>query len=453
MSAPDFLHSDDTSVAILETSPTRYPSLAAKIHFHKKVTADNAKHRGIHPIVALDSHNEHLAPLIAKALPSLPRKDSNSPTISIQASSGWWLAKKKPDFVSVTRGPGLFPCLASGLQTAKGLAVAWQVPLIGVNHMQAHALTPRLVHVLESTKENSEREPAFPFLTLLVSGGHTMLVHSKGLTHHSILASTTDIAIGDVIDKAARFILPEDVIMASKDVMYGRVLEKFAFSKGTELFDYLPPSTRAEELSRKPSEWGWALAAPLAETRAGSKSKAMEYSFSGLGSAVERICTQRGDIAMVTDERVDLAREVMRVAFEHLASRVVMALGAIGHDDGKITTLVVSGGVASNQFLKRVYVISIHELVTSILIIIIANYNPSSLRAFLDIRGYAHIRLNFPPPSLCTDNAAMIAWTGTEMYEAGYESELSCKAIRKWSVDPDAEDGGILGVDGWKKRP
>lgn len=225
--------------------------------------------------------------------------------------------------------------------------------------MQAHALTPRLVHALESTSEDYEREPAFPFLTLLVSGGHTMLVHSKALTQHSILASTTDIAIGDVIDKAARFILPDELVAASEDVMYGRSLEEFAFSPDAEVYGYTPPRTRREEILRKPSKWGWALAAPLAETRAGSKSKSMEFSFSGLGSAVKRICTQRRETAMVKEERVDLAREVMRVTFEHLASRVVMALRTIDQDDGKLTTLVVSGGVASNQFLKRVYVFSI----------------------------------------------------------------------------------------------
>ena len=62
------------------------------------------------------------------------------------------------------------------------------------------------------------------------------------------------------------------------------------------------------------------------------------------------------------------------------------------------------------------------------------------------------MELVFPPPSLCTDNAAMIAWAGMEMYEAGWESKLSCKAIRKWSIDPAAEDGGILGVDDWNRR-
>ena len=93
-----------------------------------------------------------------------------------------------------------------------------------------------------------------------------------------------------------------------------------------------------------------------------------------------------------------------------------------------IHTLVVSGGVARNNFLKHV------------------------LRAFLDARGFSHVELVFPPPYLCTDNAAMIAWTGIEMFEAGWESDLSIQARRKWAIDTEAEDGGILGADGWKRR-
>ncbi|KAL9006506.1 MAG: hypothetical protein Q9188_000743 [Gyalolechia gomerana] len=424
--------SDDTSVAVLETAdkaltPTSLP--AAKLHFHEKVTANNTEHRGVHPIVALNSHNEHLAPLIAKALLSLPPASPGLPTLPVRSGSTW-LQKQRPDFTSITRGPGLLPSLSTGLQTAKGLAVAWQIPLIGVNHMQAHALTPRLVTALESVSQGSERqhEPAFPFLSLLVSGGHTLLVYSKGLTHHSILASTTDIAAGDVIDKMARSILPPEIIDKSDESMYGRLLERFAFPNHQGYDEYNAPSTRTEELSSKPSGWGWALSVPLTNRATG-----MEFSFSGLGSVVERIC-KRKETAMSLNERVDLARDVMRIVFEHLASRVILALKAMdenytaANNERKIATLVVSGGVASNQFLRKV------------------------LRSFLEVRGYAHIRLIFPPLSLCTDNAAMIAWTGTEMYEAGYESDLSCKAIRKWSIDPNAEDGGILGADSWKRR-
>ncbi|KAL8631681.1 hypothetical protein Q9189_002588 [Teloschistes chrysophthalmus] len=421
--------SDDTSVAVLETADKANVSPAAKLYFHEKITSNNAEYRGVHPIVALESHNAQLAPLIAKAIKALPSSVDTASSNSVHPDAGKGFGKKSPDFVTVTRGPGLFPCLASGLNTAKGLAVAWHVPLVGVNHMQAHALTPRLVSALEACSQSKKREPQFPFLTLLVSGGHTMLVHSKTLTNHAILASTTDIAVGDFIDKAARFILPDEVVQSSDDIMYGRLLERFAFPDGANEYEYTAPDTRAEEMTRKASKWAWALAAPLAETRSGSKSKAMEFSFSGAGSAVKRICQGR-DEAMTLDERVDLAREALRVGFEHLASRTIMTLRKLDKvhtaDAEKIHTLVVSGGVASNFFLRKV------------------------LRSYLDTWGFAHIRLTFPPPSLCTDNAAMIAWTGTEMYEAGFESNLSCRAMRKWSIDPNAEDGGIIGAGCWK---
>ncbi|KAL8706754.1 MAG: hypothetical protein Q9201_000279 [Fulgogasparrea decipioides] len=349
---------DDTSVAVLETADNATTSPAAKLHFHEKITADNTEYRGVHPMKTLESHNMHLAPLIAKALCALPCSSSKTPSLSVRSDNGW-LERNKPDFISVTRGPGLLSCLSAGLNTAKGLAVAWQVPLVGVNHMQAHALTPRLVSALESDSRHGRREPGFPFLSLLVSGGHTMLVHSKTLTHHAIFASTTDVAIGDFIDKAARHILPEEVILSSGEVMYGRLLERFAFPNGSHEHGYVAPSTRAEEMSRKASGWGWALTAPLAEKRWGPESRPTEFSFSGLGSTIEGIC-QRRDKAMTLDERVDLAREALRVAFEHLASRLIMALKqldeAYAPAPPKIGTLVVSGGVASNQFLREVYV-------------------------------------------------------------------------------------------------
>ncbi|KAI4209288.1 MAG: hypothetical protein LQ349_009560, partial [Xanthoria aureola] len=243
--------------------------------------------------------------------------------------------------------------------------------------------------------------------------------------------NTMDVAIGDCIDKMARHILPAGVIEDSAEMMYGRLLEHFAFPSGPSDHWYIVPRTRAEDLSQKPSIWGWALTAPLSRTRSGSRSKDMAFSFAGLGSAIERIC-HRIETAITLDERRDVAREAFRVAFEHLASRVLMALQQLKEaetaDTEEMGTLVVSGGVASNRFLRTV------------------------LRSFLDVRGFAHIRLIFPPTSLCTDNAAMIAWTGTEMYKAGYKTDLSCAALRKWSIDPSAEGGGILGVDGWKMK-
>ena len=152
--------------------------------------------------------------------------------------------------------------LITGIDTAKGLAVAWQVPLLGVNHMQAHALTPRLVSAIEAKSAGIEAAaPAFPYLTLLVSGGHTMLVHSRDLCNHQIYADTVDIAIGDMLDKCARDILPEHVLDSAGGVSYGPVLEKFAFPEGSP--HYPEPSSMEEPESNTSATPSWSITPPL----------------------------------------------------------------------------------------------------------------------------------------------------------------------------------------------
>lgn len=411
---------DDTSVAIFEKNG-KNGSIKAQLHFHKKITSNNLAYKGVHPIVALESHEQNLAILVQDALKSMAIVMDNKDSSSEPGSSQY-----KPDFVTVTRGPGMRSNLSTGLNTAKGLAVAWQVPLVAVNHMQAHALTPRLVSVLDNAN-SGPLKPDFPFLSLLVSGGHTMLIHSQSLISHPTLASTVDIAIGDCIDKVARHVLPQDILDSAKSAMYGPVLESFAFPNGASDYEYSAPTSRAEEISSSgKSSWGWRITPPFAET------KALRYSFVGLDSTVRRIVEARKEPISI-DERRDLARSAMRVAFEHLASRVILALAQMHETNSKSAlttrTLVVSGGVAANRYLRHV------------------------LRAYLDARKYNHIQLVFPPLELCTDNAAMIAWAGVEMYEAGYVSGLGCQALRKWSLDPAAPDGGILGVSDWKRMP
>ena len=242
--------------------------------------------------------------------------------------------------------------LFTGLDTAKGLAIAWQIPLIGVNHMQAHSLTPRLAAAMEYSNEKNTPGLKFPFISLLVSGGHTLLVNTKSLIDHSILATTADIAIGDALDKIARAVLPPEIIQLSGEIMYGRLLDHYCFptSSSAENLDYayIPPTTRLEELKLRQTKWGWALGAPLAHTRQ------MKFSFSGLESACGRIVEDRG-ATMDEEEKRELGTEAMRVAFEHLASRIIIALQSMNttacnkeHPD----TLVVSGGVASNKFLR-----------------------------------------------------------------------------------------------------
>jgi len=150
----------------------------------------------------------------------------------------------------------------------------------------------------------------------------------------------------------------------------------------------------------------------------------LAFAFSGMNTYVQRLA-ERGwdhdanklsklarDTPMSEDEARYLAREVQRVAFEHLASRVVLALQDMQEKELEVPkTLVISGGVAANAFLRLV------------------------MESFLAVRGFEPVTVVVPPVSLCTDNAAMIAWAGMEMFEAGFVSELDIRALRKWSLE------------------
>jgi N6-L-threonylcarbamoyladenine synthase len=422
----------------------KHKNNSATLHFHSKITSDNRQYKGVSPIVALHSHQRKLAGLVNEAIQKLPLVRPEiahlGNALLIKSEHGTDM-RRKPDFVTVTRGPGMRSNLLTGLDTAKGLAVAWQVPFLGVNHMQAHALTPRLVSALAPLEEIGidkplEYSPAFPFLSLLVSGGNTMLVHSKALCDHEILSQTVDIAIGDMIDKCARDILPNTILESSPDVSYGPVLENYAFPDAAETgdYDYHPPDQKglmrrrggtASRSSVSLAIREWAITPPLSRgTSKNAKILPTLFSFSGIGSAVQSIMKET--LLLTDEERVVVAREAMRVAFEHLASRVFMALKKENVEG--VGTLVVAGGVASNQYLKHI------------------------LRALLDANGYADVNLVFPPPTLCTDNAAMIGWTGIEMFDAGYRTDLEARALAKWAIDPNAADGGILGPKGWMKE-
>ncbi|KAB2574224.1 putative glycoprotease family protein [Lasiodiplodia theobromae] len=444
---------DDTSVAVLETRdgcPRRWrASHDAVLHFHEKVTANNLEYRGVHPIVSLESHQENLAALVQKAITHLPLQaeddDCSQSIVHRIAATHEVEHRQRPDFISVTRGPGMRANLFTGLDTAKGLAVAWNVPLVGVHHMHAHALTPRLVSALGQEGNEQKKsyisslfgsgttttappaEPEFPFLSVLVSGGHTLVISSESLTKHRVLGSTTDCAIGDCLDKVARLIVPPLLLENSGDTMYGRLLEGFAFPNGSSDYAYAPPKNRGEELARRPSKWGWAFSPPLAESPNGLRSMSMDMSFTGLHTAVDRVVSfqwdrQVGKLSKIRrepedvdeEERKVMAREVMRVAFEHLGSRILLALQAIALRDpqrAKTMPVVVSGGVASNRYLRHV------------------------LSTFLAARGFQDVKLVYPPPELCTDNAAMIAWAGVEMFRAGHTTPLVCRALRKWSLE------------------
>ena len=331
----------------------------ATLLFHKTITASNKRTRGIDPIEALQSHQKALAGLVQASLRFLPgfyvqnSSSASTKALEIDDGAGGSTTKRKPDFVTVTRGPGMRSNLSTGLDFAKGLAVAWQVPLVGVNHMQAHALTPRLVSALEN-RSSQAVSPEFPFLSLLVSGGHTMLVHSKSLTNHEILATTLDVGIGETMDKTARSILPLENLTAGVGKSNGPLLEDFVFPNGIESYDYEAPRTRQAEIATRKSKWGWGYGPPL------SQSRDMAFSFSGL-EGMTSISLQKSGENISREERLEMGKEVMLVAFEHLASRVIFALEhlkASKLQEKEISTLVVSGGVAANKFLRHMQVIT-----------------------------------------------------------------------------------------------
>lgn len=483
---------DDSCVAVMEKEGP-----AARLLFNNKVTSDQRMFGGVHPGLAVVEHAARLGPLVQEALQALPEATSSSGgedawgrrALPVRdARTGEWTLRRVPDLIAVTRGPGMAASLSVGLTMAKGLALAMQAPLLGVNHMQAHALTPRLVDAMarwptsatasslqdttattpppnsptrnrtgDAAAQQQQQTPEFPFLTLLLSGGHTQLVLSRSLTSHKVLAEAETTALGNMLDHAARAVLPSAITSGASDVMYGALLEKFAYpdapatdnsSSGYDYDGYAPPAKRADELTHFDSGLGWKLPAPLSDRRS------LEYNFTGLGSAVQRAAAGKPD--MDEAERRVLARAAMKMAFEHVAGRVVLALKPPppvprkprrqNSGDGskasrepltpdaaaaaaaeravlaKIRTLVMAGGVASNRFLRHV------------------------VRRFLEARGFGNMAIVTPPPALCVDNAAMIAWAGAEMWEAGWRSNdaLAILPSRKWSVDPAAEGGGIL---------
>lgn len=393
---------DDTGVAILHRHDLTHEH---RLLFNERVSSDHLAFAGVHPVEAAKGHTRALAPLLQKSLACLPD------------------GATKPDFVSVTRGPGIVTNLATGLNTAKGLCAAWNVPMVGVHHMQAHALTPRLARAIRAPMPVDEGGSLDgSFLSLLVSGGHTQLVHSRSLVDHEILASTLDTAVGNMLDQVARVVLPADVLHSATDVMYGRLLEAFVFPDGGTEEEYAffqAKSKRGEEAMVLQKEgYDWALKIPLSHTRK------LEFSFSGLGSNAKKIMDRVGD--MDVEQRKVLARYIMAAAFRHIADRLVLALSDV-HGLQACPTLVLAGGVACNRFLLHV------------------------VRSTLRARGFAGLKIVVPPVGLCTDNAAMIAWAGMEMFERGWTTDLDVLMIRKWPLD-ERIDGGIMGAPGWVKN-
>jgi N6-L-threonylcarbamoyladenine synthase len=304
----------------------------------------HAPYGGVVPEIAARAHAELLAPLIEGVLDD----------------AGVSLADC--DAVAATAGPGLIGGVIVGLVTAKALAMASDRPLIAVNHLEGHALSPRL----------ADPSLEFPYALLLVSGGHCQILRVAGVGRYQRLATTIDDALGEAFDKTAKIL----------GLGY-------------------PGGPAVERLART----GDAAAVPLPRPLMGSRDP--HFSFAGLKSAVLR-AHQGGEHA-----DADIAASFQQAAIECLEDRLTRALGAME----PVTALVVAGGVAANARVRQ------------------------SLEGIAAGRDLPFVA---PPPALCTDNAAMIAWAGIE--RLGQSDPLDFAARPRWPLDPEAEPARGAGV-------
>jgi N6-L-threonylcarbamoyladenine synthase len=330
---------DDTAAALV-TSDRRILAQA--------VVSQNDAHRpfgGVVPEIAARAHVQILPELVEKVL----------------AEAG--LEIGDVDAIAATAGPGLIGGVMVALLTAKGLALSACKPLVAVNHLEGHALSPRLV----------DPDLDFPYLLLLVSGGHCQILEVQGVGEYRRLATTIDDAAGEAFDKAAKLLgLP------------------------------YPGGPAIEELAKQ----GDSSAVPLPRPLVGSGEP--HFSFAGLKSAVQRA------VAANQHSPEDIAASFQQAVVDSLVDRTRLAL-----QKSDAPALVVAGGVAANQAIR------------------------SALQQLASDSGR---RFSVPPPWLCTDNAAMIAWAGLERYDDGMVDELSVPARARWPLDPEAEKVRGAGV-------
>ncbi|ODV90067.1 hypothetical protein CANCADRAFT_14002, partial [Tortispora caseinolytica NRRL Y-17796] len=354
---------DDTAVALLDRPSSNDLSVIANV----RKTLKNADVGGIIPVDAVLHHQNNLAPTVSEVL---------------QATN------TVPDLIAVTRGPGMGACLAVGLECAKGLAVALNKPLIGVNHMLGHLLTCRI---------DQANYPQFPFVTLLASGGHTMFTLSRSLYHHQILLNTVDIAIGDALDKCARYLGFSGNMIAKE--MEASLVQNFN-----------PDWLQNESLLR--------LTGDLPMRNKPRRIGSVAFSFASMISKLSRTVSAAGiDPASFLEpqnqmQQLVLAHDVQNRAFDHVIERISTLLDSKsvpGLDSVK--SFVASGGTISNMTFRQ----KLQQLPFS--------------------NHY------FPPAELCTDNAVMIGWAAIEMFEnSNIRTSLSVPPYRKWDISTLSSD-------------
>ena len=325
---------DETGVAIYDSERGLLAdALFSQIALHRE-------YGGVVPELASRDHVRKCLPLIREVLAT---------------------AQLQPDHIDAiayTSGPGLVGALMVGACIGRSLAYAWQVPALGVHHMEAHLLAPML----------EAEPPQLPFVALLVSGGHTQLVRVAGIGRYELLGESLDDAAGEAFDKCAK--------MLGLPYPGGPELAKLA-EQGDPSFDFPRP------MLNRPG---------------------LDFSFSGLKTAVLTAIRERTSVAGVIDPQVraDIAASFQAAVVETLSVKAQRALQQTG-----LKTLVMAGGVSANRELRRVL--------------------ERDLAAF-------DAKVFYARPQFCTDNGAMIAYAGCQRLLANQHDALTINVRARWPL-------------------
>ena len=334
---------DETAASVVRGAPPGPGEILSNVVFSQNEA--HAPYGGVVPEIASRAHLEILDGVIVRAL-----ADAKITLAEIDA-------------VAATAGPGLIGGVMVGLTTAKALSLGAGKPLIAVNHLAGHALSARLSDGVD-----------FPFLLLLVSGGHCQLLAVEGAEKFRLYGSTQDDAAGEAFDKAAKLL-------------------GLGYPGGPEV----------EKAASRGNAKRYALPRPLLG-REGA-----DFSFSGLKTALRQLVQSQSVDAN------DAAASFQAAVSDILRDRTAHALAFFRRDFPNIENpaLVVAGGVAANFAIR------------------------GALTALAEAHEF-HIRI--PPAKLCTDNAAMIAWAGLELFAGGRSDPLSVSPRARWPLYPDVAD-------------
>src|SRR5665213_2549416 len=334
---------DETAAAVIERREDGSGRILSNIV--RSQTEEHIPFGGVVPEIAARAHVDALDGIIAAAM-----KESGLRFNQLSA-------------VAAAAGPGLIGGVIVGLTTAKAIAMVHDTPLIAVNHLEAHALTPRLTDAL-----------AFPYCLFLASGGHTQIVAVAGVGNYVRLGTTVDDAMGEAFDKIAKMLgLPYPGGPEVERAAAGGDPKRFAFPR--------PMLGRADA----------------------------NFSLSGLKTAVRNEALKLNPIE--PQDISDLCAGFQAAVLESTADRLSVGLRLFHEQFGPPRALVAAGGVAANQAIRS---------------------------ALQDVAAKAQTTLIIPPPALCTDNGAMIAWAGAERLALGLVDTMDAAPRARWLLDANA---------------